>query len=150
MSNQLKVDFLEAVTKDNDGLGLGKEDQKEIQTVEREIFCRDKEENASSLEVGEKGGRFEEADIESRVESTNLRGLKDLKIFDSVEGGENNLLIEGKFCVEESRTGKDIFDFTEIRVMLQGKCFKLFKESVDKREDNFIIKLVGSSSKGGN
>ena len=34
----MKVDFLEAVTKDNDGLGLGKEDQKEIQTVEREIF----------------------------------------------------------------------------------------------------------------
>ena len=38
MSNQMKVDFLEAVTKDNDGLGLGNEYQKEIQTVEREIF----------------------------------------------------------------------------------------------------------------
>ena len=148
MSNQLKVDFLEAVTKDNDGLALGKEDQKEIQTVEREIFYRDDEENASSLEVGEKGKRFEEADIESRVESTNLRGLKDLKIFDSVEGGANDLLIEGKFCVEESRTGKDIFDFTEVRVMLQGKCFKLFKESVDKHEDNVSLIWQAVAAKG--
>ena len=149
MSNQIKVDILKAVTKENDVLVLGKEDQKEKKTVERDIFCRDKEENSSSLEVGEKGGRIVEADIESPVVSVNLQGLKALRIFDSVEGGANELMMEGKFCVEENRTGKDIFDFTEIRVMLQENCFKLFKESVDKHEDNFIIKLAGSSSKGG-
>ena len=71
MSNQIKVDILKAVTKENDVLVLGKEDQKEKKTVERDIFCRDKEENSSSLEVGEKGGRIVEADIESPVVSMN-------------------------------------------------------------------------------
>ena len=90
MINQRKVYFLKAVTKETDGLGLGTEDQKENQTVEREIFCRDREENSSSLEVGEKGGRIVEVDIENPVVSRNLRGLNDLKIFDSVEGGAND------------------------------------------------------------
>ena len=149
VSNQRKVDILIAVTKKNGVLVAGKEDQKENQIVEKESYCRDKEENYLSLEVGEKGGRIVEADIESPVVSMNLRGLKALKIFNSMEGGANELLMEGKFCVEENTTGKDILDFTEIRVMLQENCFKLFKESVDKHEDDFIIKLAGSSSKGG-
>ena len=76
----------------------------------------------------------------------NLRGLKALNIFNSTEGGGNELLMEGKFCVEENMIGKDILDFTEIQVMLQENYFKLFKESVDKHEDDVIIKLAGSSS----
>ena len=51
----MKVDILEVVTKENDVLVLGKEDPKENQIVERESFCRDKEENYLSLEIGEKG-----------------------------------------------------------------------------------------------
>ena len=145
----MKVDILKAVTKENDVLVLGKEDQKENQIVEREIFCRDKEENYLSLEVGEKGGKIVEAEIESPDVSTNLRGLKASKISNIMEGGANELLMEGKFCVEENTTGKDILDFTEFRVMLQENCFKLFQESVDKYEDEFIIKLAGSSRKGG-
>ena len=49
--------------------------------------------------------------------------------------------------MEENTTGKDILDFTEIRVMLQENCLKLFKESVNKHDDDFIIWLACSSSK---
>ena len=51
--------------------------------------------------------------------------------------------------MEDYRTGKEILDFNEFRVMFQENSFQLFKASVEKNVDDFIIKLAGSSSKGG-
>ena len=149
MSNRIKVDILKAVTKENDVLMLGKEDQKEKHIAEKEIYCRYEEENYLSLEVGGKGGKIVEADIESPVVSKNLQGLKASTVSNSMEGGADEVLMEGRFCVEKYTTGNNIIDFTEFQVMLQENVFKLFQELVDKYEDDFIIKLVGSSSKGG-
>ena len=56
----------------------------------------------------------------------NLLGLKVLKISRSMEGGVDVLLMEGRFFVEDYRTGKGILDFNEIRVMFQENLFQFF------------------------
>ena len=104
MSNQMKLNTLEAVTKENDVLVLGKEDQKEDQIVEKESQCRDEEKRGFSKEIGERGGKIVEVDIESPVVSSNLQGLKALNFLKSMEGGLDELLMEGKFCMEDYRT----------------------------------------------
>ena len=79
------------------------QEQMEVEREEhmavKESQCRDEENHLSSKEIGEeRGWKIVEGDAEPPLVSSNLLGLKALKISTRMEGCVDLLLTEGNFC----------------------------------------------------